>query len=495
MSDDTERQQTIGRREAVAIVIGTTLGSSVYVHPRDAVEILGTIAPIVYPLATIGVLSIVVGYAVFASSPLGARSGGTYFYVSRTWHSRSAGFAVAWFNIVAYLGMLALASLGVGAVLTDLFGLPSRIGAIAFLTILFVFNAAGARTLSRVEVGLVVAFVVLLSISFAVGFVEFVPGNFAAASLDVVGENGLIGPIRTATTVATFAFLGFEAISQFGDEVERPHETMPWALLVGVGVASAVYVSTSVVTLGVIHWTRFPGTTAPFADAVAGSLPVSVATLVTCGSLLGHTTTGIVAFAVPSRLLRSLSRDGVVPAVFGWTDDRFEVPIVGAIVTYVVMAALVVTSAFQYALFVTLVGFVLMYATLAVSTAALPIIRPRLYKSCRLQLHPLALVGLGLVGAVSVSSIGWFVFTHEPWQTLPLTQFEPIPAAIDRLLLRDVGSSVLWSSLVCSFLGGTAYLVYGDYRLTTEAGERPPIDAAYATEDTAPRTPSDRRDG
>ena len=71
-------------------------------------------------------------------------------------------------------------------------------------------------------------------------------------------------------------------------------------------------------------------------------------------------------------------------------------------VNAVIALALLWTKSFGYVLDIAIVGMFLTYGLHSASLTALPFIRPELYKTARVKLHPALLVILGLISLASM---------------------------------------------------------------------------------------------
>jgi amino acid transporter len=454
------------------------VGASVFAHPTRQSGLLGTSAPVAYALAGLAAVSVAAGYAVFLSSPLGTDPGGGYLHVSRTWGSRLAGGLAAWLKLPAYVGLVAVVSLALGRRLATAAGLsvPVPVAGVAVLTALFVLHLTGVRRAGTVQVVLAGGFLLLLAVLLVAALSKVAPGNLLSpVPRDAFSDRPAVR-LGTSTVFVLFSFVGLELLAQYAGETRDPRAVLPRTVLGGVGAVALLYLLVSAATLGAIHWVRFPFSTAPFADAAASALPVRTPTILALGTPLALVTTAVPAFAVPSRLLYSMGRDGSLPPAVAVVDRVTGMPVVGLGLTYAATAVIVLAGTVHYALYLVVAGLALSYAIHGLSVAALPFRRPSLYRTCRVRPPPAVLAAVGLVAAVAAGACAALALTAEPWRTLPLTQLAPTLRPYRPLLLREPRPSVLASLFGWLLAGAVVALVQRDYRAATDQ-RVPPMDA------------------
>jgi APA family basic amino acid/polyamine antiporter len=165
-----------------------------------------------------------------------------------------------------------------------------------------------------------------------------------------------------------FAFLGLESATVPAGDVRDPDRTIPLATLLGVGIASLLYVLGTTVVLGVVPREQLVGSTAPFADVArllwgswAASL-VSIAVVIsTIGSLNGWT---LLMGQVPM----AAAEDRLFPSLFGRRSSR-GVPAIGIVTSAALATALILVGAAGGGAFASVFQLVIGLATF---TAAVP---------------------------------------------------------------------------------------------------------------------------
>jgi amino acid transporter len=331
-----------------------------------------------------------------------------------------------------------------------------------------VLVATGVHLVPRVVVAVQLVVVAVLVVFLAALVVPslsvVVLGNFVPLRPTTVLQAAPVSALARATALATFALFGFDTVAAASSASRTPERVGPMAVLVtslGVGVALAF---AAFVTLGVIPWTRLVFAQTPLADAAASVLPVPVATLESAWVSLAASSAFLALFWAPSRLLAGL--DELLPSL-GHT-NRFGAPIVALGVTGAATSALLLTDTVQYALFVTLTGLAILYATHAFTAALLPFLNRRLYDEAAFRPPRPALLLAGLVGTVAMLAVCWLTLTLDPIETLRLSPHGPtLSVFVADELLRSPTTSVVPALLGWYTLGIAVYLVARDYRDST----------------------------
>jgi APA family basic amino acid/polyamine antiporter len=159
---------------------------------------------------------------------------------------------------------------------------------------------------------------------------------------------GLSG-IMLGASIVFFAFIGFDSISTHAEEARRPQRDVPIGILVSLSLCTVLYILVAAVVTGMAPYPDID-IEAPIASAFTDraaidqsfSLRMSGA-LIAIGGLAGMTSVLLVLFLSQARIFMAMSRDGLLPQIFGKVHPKFCTPHVATIVTGVVIC---LTAAF-----------------------------------------------------------------------------------------------------------------------------------------------------
>lgn len=153
---------------------------------------------------------------------------------------------------------------------------------------------------------------------------------------------GLSG-VMLGAAIVFFAFIGFDSISTHAEEAKKPSRDVPIGILVSLLLCTFLYIVVAAVITGMIPYPKIDES-APIAVAFAQkaqaeqSLSLRITTvLVSAGGLAGMTSVLLVLFLSQARIFMAMSRDGLLPPVFGTVHPRFRTPHIATITTGVVI--------------------------------------------------------------------------------------------------------------------------------------------------------------
>jgi len=183
--------------------------------------------------------------------------------------------------------------------------------------------------------------VVMLVIGFGFSHVKaanltpFIPPNTGTW-----GAFGWSGIIR-ASGVVFFAYVGFDCVSAAAQEAKNPQRNMPIGILGSLGLCTVLYVLMCIVMTGVTKYTNL-AVDQPVAVAVMAMGPglTWLVKLTHLGATLGLGTVVLGLLLGQSRIFYAMSRDGMLPPLFGKVHPRFRTPYVSTIMIGIVAAAL-----------------------------------------------------------------------------------------------------------------------------------------------------------
>jgi APA family basic amino acid/polyamine antiporter len=154
---------------------------------------------------------------------------------------------------------------------------------------------------------------------------------------------GLSG-IMLGASIVFFAYIGFDSISTHAEEARRPQRDVPIGIIVSLLLCSVLYVAVAAVVTGMVPYPKIDDK-APIADAFTqqpganDSVALRGATaLIAGGGLAGLTSVLLVTFLSQARIFMAMSRDGLMPKIFGTVHPRFRTPHLATMLTGAVIA-------------------------------------------------------------------------------------------------------------------------------------------------------------
>lgn len=213
--------------------------------------------------------------------------------------------------------------------------------AIAIIALLAAALVAGI-TQSKIVNNLIVSLKILIVLAvIGFGFLYVDPGNWSPFVPERIepspefpqGAFGWSG-IAAAASVIFFAYIGFESVSTAAQEARNPQRTMPIGILASLAVCTVLYILMAFVITGLRNYTIIdPNDGAPVATALAAVPQLEwLVQLVNIGVAVGLGSTILALLYGQSRIIYAITRDGLLPPVFGRVHPRTRTPVWGTII-------------------------------------------------------------------------------------------------------------------------------------------------------------------
>jgi APA family basic amino acid/polyamine antiporter len=242
----------------------------------------------------------------------------------------------------------------------DFASLPQAIGvfnvvaamAIALVTILLVVGVRESALVNNVIVA--VKLFVVMAFILAGGY--WLLSNPSVASENWTpfippqqgewGNYGWGGVLR-ASGVIFFAYIGFDAVSTAAQEAKNPQRDMPIGILGSLVVCTILYILVAGILTMLVPFSSL-NVAEPIAVGIERTGYTSLRALIKVGAIAGLSSVMLVMLMAQPRIFYTMSRDGLLPPVFGRLHPRFRTPFVGTILTGVICG--LVAGAFPIAL-------------------------------------------------------------------------------------------------------------------------------------------------
>ena len=243
-------------------------------------------------------------------------------------------------SIGSGLGMtLALPEALTNAPLTIVNGRPVLTGALINLPAVAIVIAVAAlcyrgitqsATVNAVIVMIKVG-VILLFMAVTLQYVN--PDNWTPFIPEAEGPGrfGFDGVVRGASVVF-FAYIGFDAVSTAAQEAKNPQRDMPIGILGSLLICTLIYIAMSAVMTGIMPFDKL-GTPRPVATALE-TYPslLWLKSIVEIAAIAGLTSVILVMTLGQPRIFYSMSRDGLLPPLFGRIHPEYRTPHVGTVI-------------------------------------------------------------------------------------------------------------------------------------------------------------------
>lgn len=341
----TGLRRELGVWGAASIVVGTVIGSGIFLVPRRMVLETGS-TELVFAVWIFGGLLSLAGALTYAElATMMPEAGGEYNYLKAA-YGPFWGFLYGWTQMwVAKSGSIATLATGFFYYLANfrpeldrtLFVVPLPVGAggapldvsagqilaIGVILALGWLNWFGIRVGGGVQVAVTAIKVLLIAWIIAVGLAS---PHAAATAAPLAGARGGVAGFFAALVAALWAYDGWNNLSMVASEVRSPQRNLPRALIYGTGAVMAIYLLTNMAYFRVLSPAEVAGS-----DRVAavmmqraigswGADLVSVAAMISIfAALNGSILSG-------SRVPFAMARDGFFFRRFGSVHERHAAP-------------------------------------------------------------------------------------------------------------------------------------------------------------------------
>ena len=364
----------LGGWASAAIVVGTMIGTGIFLKPAEMATLGGSIG-IVYVAWIVGaVLSL---FGALAYAELGAaipEAGGEYAYLRRAF-GPVWGFLFGWtHSIVARPASVASIAAGVlrfwGFMIPsvaapihvfdwdyNLFGAAHHFNfvfswaqplAILVIALITGINYLGVRLGGRVQVVLTIIKIASVVSIVIAGFAFSKGGGTPLHPLFNAGvRGGVFGAFLATLAASLWAYDGWEDLNLVGSEVKNPEKNLHHALVGGVVVVAVLYLLFNAVSFYVLPFAKIAASEHVASDVVAQFAGKNAALWVTLAMMiagLGSLNSSILSGA---RVDYAMARDGLFFRIAGGIHPKFRTPTNALIFQFVLASLFALTGTFE----------------------------------------------------------------------------------------------------------------------------------------------------
>ncbi len=360
-----ELARDLGASHATAVVVGTIIGSGIFLVPAEMMQAAGT-AKLVYLAWLVGGLLSFFGALTYAE--LGAmkpQAGGEYVYV-RDAYGPLGGFLYAWtWFVIAKPGSIATITTGMVRILgtfsifsffaDDILTRPfhvtwGQLVAIAATILISILNYVGIKKAGEFQLVFTVLKVAMILAIVVIGF-SYSSGSWAHFTGEYAGAKGGMAGFFAALVAALWAgffaalvaargaYDGWNDLNMGAGGIRRPERNSPRGLMAGGATVGALYILVNAAVQYVLPADAIAASQRPASEAIALVLGHVGAGIVSAGMALSMLVALNGTIMSGARIPYAVARDGYFFSALAEVHPRFRTPSV-AIIVQAVLAIL-----------------------------------------------------------------------------------------------------------------------------------------------------------
>jgi APA family basic amino acid/polyamine antiporter len=420
-----ELKRALGPWAAASIVVGTVIGSGIFLVPRAMILRVGSPGWVFFIWVFGGLLSLAGALTYSELAAALPEAGGEYNYLTAA-YGPMWGFLYSWTQLwVAKSGSIATLGTGFFYYLTTFFPkldtvfytVPLHIGpnggplelrfgqlfAMALILALAWLNYFGVKlggdvqtVVTAVKVGLI-AFIILAGLLLGTSHAPAAPGAAPVVPLTSAG-------FFAALVAALWAYDGWNNVSMVASEIRDPQRNLPRALIWGTTGVIAIYLLTNAAYFHVLTAAEVGSTPRVAAEMMrrifseTGAAAVSIAAMISIfAALNGSILTG-------ARVPYAAARDGLLFRPLGRVHPQFHTPGVSILALSAWSALLVLSGRYEQLYTYVIFASWILYGMTTAAVIVLRKKRPDLPRPYRTLGYPWVPILFVLVAAILVLS-------------------------------------------------------------------------------------------
>lgn len=357
--------RNLGLVDALAIVIGVTIGAGIFIIPNLVARELHSASLIMVVWIVAGVVSF---FGALACAELGAMlpaTGGQYVFLRKAW-GPLVGFLCGWSMFLvartAQVAWLAVTLVLYGSYFVPMSGWEAKLVGLAAIALFAIINYRGVTLGAAVQKLFTSAKVLGLLVIIGSAFMWH--GNAVAPSSS--GGGFSFSSFGVALIACVLAYDGWIQMTFVAGEIRNPQRNIVLALALGSAACIAIYLLANLAYMRVLSIPEIAASehvAASVAERVLGPVGGAAVALIILLSIIG-TLNG--CFLTSPRLYFAQARDGLFLRKFGEIHPRFQTPHFAIAAQAVWAAALLISGSYEtlldYAMFALWLSYGVMVA-------------------------------------------------------------------------------------------------------------------------------------
>ena len=363
--DGHKLRQVLGPFDLILMGVGAIIGTGIFVLTGTAAATqAGPAVVLSFTISGIACIFAALSYSELSASVKGSGSAYGYAYSG---FGEVVAWIIGWILVLEYGVAVAavangwsgyfntgLASIGLpipemltkGPFAVDVNGNPDagivNLPAALIILVLMGMLIIGAKESARLNAAMV--FVKVLTIAVFIGvaafhiqpelWTPFAPYGWYGPAADGVHTVGILA----GAAAVFFAYVGFDAVSTAVEEARNPQKDVPIGILGSLIFCTVIYIVVSGLLTGIVPYKELD-VSSPVAHALHLLGIDWASALVATGVVAGLTTVMLVLYYALTRIIFTMSRDGLLPPFFSKVSEKRHTPVRTTVLCGLIMAS------------------------------------------------------------------------------------------------------------------------------------------------------------
>ena len=422
----TELKRELGTWAAASIVVGTVIGSGIFLVPKTMINSVGTPSLVFVVWVVGGFLSLAGALSYAELSAAVPEAGGEYAYL-REAYGPLWGFLYSWTQLwVAKSGSIATLATAFFIYMSNFlpflnrvfYRVPLPLGphgaplelqlgqlfAIVLILLLAWLNYYGVKVVGNVQIGVTVVKVALIGAIVLAGLILGSPhAPAASAAVAPLTFSGFIA----ALVAALWAYDGWNNVSMVSSEIRNPQRNLPLALIGGTGAVIAIYLLANWAYFHVLTASEVGGADRVASDMMrkifgsTGGNAVAIAALISIFAALNG------SILAGSRVPYAAAREGYFFHSIGNVHPKFHTPAVSIWVLSAWACVLVLSGKYDDLFNLVIFASWILYGMTAAAVLVLRWKQPNLHRPYKTLGYPVIPILFVVGAAILVVQTAW----------------------------------------------------------------------------------------
>ncbi|XP_042345088.1 b(0,+)-type amino acid transporter 1 [Plectropomus leopardus] len=278
----TVLQKDVGLFSGICLIVGTMIGSGIFISPKSVLLYSGAVGPCLLIWAACGVLSTLGALCYAELGTMITKSGAEYAYLTEAFGS-IVSYLYSWTTIMVLKpSSFAIITLSFAEYASTPFYpgckppvIVTKCLSAAAILLISIINCLSVKLASYVQNFFTAAKLFIILVIVVAGMIMLAQGNTETLSNAFDGASTSVGAIGLAFYNGLWAYDGWNQLNFITEELKDPFRNLPLAILIGIPLVSVCYVLVNVSYFTVLTTTELllsPAVAVTFGERVFYSM-------------------------------------------------------------------------------------------------------------------------------------------------------------------------------------------------------------------------------